>query len=199
MDKVQLRHKLKSLLATLSPQERLEKSKAICSYVLESKPFESASTVMVFLSLPHEIDTTAIILSAWQQGKTIVVPKMRWEQRDMIPVKITSLETGLKKEQMGLRNPVADTPTPLEAIDFVVTPGLGFDRQGNRLGRGAGYYDRFFSTPGVRAVKWGIGFSEQLCLEIPHDQQDVPLDAVVTEQGVIDCLPAHVRPGRHEE
>lgn len=189
MEKVQLRQKLKGLLAQLSPQERLEKSRAICGYVLDSEPFQRASTVMLFLSLPSEVDTTALIFSAWQQGKTVVVPKVFWEQRRMVPVEITSLETGIEKDRMGLRNPVAGTPALFEEIDFVVTPGLGFDRQGNRLGRGAAYYDRFFSTPNVRAVKWGVGFSEQLCPQIPHDEQDVPVDAVVTEQGVIRCLP----------
>lgn len=105
----------------------------------------------------------------------------------MIPVEISSLDTGIEKDQRGLRTPVAGVPVPFDDIDLVVTPGLGFDRQGNRLGRGGAYYDRFFAMHKVRAVKWGVGFSEQLYPEIPHNGHDVPMDAVVTEQGVIVC------------
>lgn len=189
MDKVQLRQELRRLIAQISPAERLVKSKAICSHIRQSGPFQKGSTVMFFLSLPNEVDTTALILAAWQQGKTVAVPQMFWEQRHMIPVEITSLETGLKKDRMGLRNPVAGVPVLLEDIDLVVTPGLGFDRQGNRIGRGAAYYDRFFTTPGVRATRWGVCFSEQLCPAVPHGPQDVLMDAVVTEQGIIHCSP----------
>jgi len=180
MDKAQLRKELKGRLVQISADDRIAKSKAIAAFVLESEPFEKAGVVMLFLSLPHEVDTTAIILAAWQRGKTVVVPKMSWEQRHMIPVEIDSLETGLTKDRMGLRNPTSGVPVPFEDIDLVITPGLGFDRQGNRLGRGGSYYDRFFLSHKITAVKWGVCFSEQLCPEIPHNEKDVPMDAVVT-------------------
>lgn len=190
MDKNQLRRELKSRLAQIPPQERSEKSRKICGYLLESETFQSASVVMLFLSLPHEVDTTPLILNAWQHGKSVVVPKVSWEQRHIIPVEITSLETGIQQDKMGLRNPVSGAPVPFDDIDLVVTPGLGFDRRGNRLGRGGAYYDRFFSTHNIRAAKWGVGFSEQLCPEIPHNGHDVSMDAVVTEQEVIRCSPS---------
>lgn len=187
MDKVSLRHELKVKLMQMSSGERLRKSKKICEHVMNSDVFREASVVMVFLSLPHEVETTPLILTAWQQGKTVAVPKISWEQRHMIPVEITSLETGLKTEQMGLRTPCNGTPVPFDEIDLVITPGLGFDRQGNRLGRGGAYYDRFFASNKVIAARWGIAFSEQLCDAVPHDDSDVPVQAVVTEQGIIIC------------
>ena len=189
MDKDPLRGQLKSRLVQISSDQRAEKSRKICGYILDSQPFQSAAVVMAFLSLPHEVDTTPLILAAWQKGKTVVVPKVSWEQRHMIPVEIASLETGIQKDRLGLRTPVAGVPVPFDDIDLVITPGLGFDRQGNRLGRGGAYYDRFFSSHNVRAVKWGVGFSEQLYPDIPHTDDDVPMDAVVTEDGVIWCSP----------
>ena len=190
MDKQQLRRELKNRLARIEPLERLEKSRRITQFVLASKPFQKASGVMLFLSLPHEVETTAMILAAWQQGKTVAVPKVSWEQRHMLPVELTSLETGLSKDRMGLRNPVSGVPVPFEEIGLVITPGLGFDRQGNRLGRGGAYYDRFFSSHTLGAAKWAVCFSEQLCPEVPHTDADVPVDAVVTEMEVICCSPA---------
>lgn len=187
MDKDQMRRELKARLALMRPEERIEKSRRICDLLIAAEPFQSASVVMLFLSLPHEVDTTPLILWAWQHGKSVVVPKVSWEQRHIIPVEITSLETGLTQDRMGLRNPVSGLPVPFEDIDLVVAPGLGFDRQGNRLGRGGAYYDRFFSTHNIRAAKWAVCFSEQLRPKIPYNGHDVPMDAIVTEQEVIPC------------
>lgn len=105
----------------------------------------------------------------------------------MIPVELTSLETGLKTEKMGLRTPTNGVPIPFDEIDLVITPGLGFDRYGNRLGRGGAFYDNFFTHHKIDAARWGIAYSEQLYDEIPHDENDAPIDAVVTENEVIIC------------
>ena len=187
MDKTALRHELKKRLVQISAEDRIAKSKQICRQIVDTDTFRNASVVMMFLSLPHEVDTTPMILHAWQQGKTVAVPKVSWEQRHMIPVELTSLETGLKTEKMGLRTPANGVPVPFEEIDLVVTPGLGFDRAGNRLGRGGSYYDNFFIHNKISAARWGVAFSQQLCDEIPHDDQDAPIDAVVTEDEIIIC------------
>ncbi|MHC5083485.1 MAG: 5-formyltetrahydrofolate cyclo-ligase [Planctomycetota bacterium] len=187
MDKATLRHELKQKLMQISRHERIDKSKDICDLIVKSDVFHESAVVMVFLSLPHEVDTTPLILHAWQQGKTVAVPKVSWEQRHMIPVEINSLDTGLKEDRMGVRNPTAGIPVEFEEIDMVVTPGLGFDKLGNRLGRGGAYYDNFFAHERVAAARWGVGFDEQICEQIPHDESDIPVQAVVTENGIIDC------------
>ena len=187
MDKDALRHEIKERLAQMSREDRIAKSKQICRQIIETDTFQKASVVMMFLSLPHEVDTTPMILHAWQQGKTVAVPKVSWEQRHMIPVELTSLETGLKTEKMGIRTPANSVPVPFDEIDLVITPGLGFDRSGNRLGRGGAFYDNFFANHKITAARWGIAYSEQLYDEIPHDENDARIDAVVTEDEIIIC------------
>jgi 5-formyltetrahydrofolate cyclo-ligase len=187
MDKSTLRQEIKKRLVQMNRDDRVLKSKQICQQIIASDTYRQASVVMAFLSLPHEVDTTPVILNAWQQGKTVVVPKVSWEQRHMIPVELTSLETGLTTEKMGLRTPANGIPVPFDEIDLVVTPGLGFDRQGNRLGRGGAFYDKFFSNHKITAARWGVAFREQLCDAIPHEANDVPIDAVVTENEIIRC------------
>lgn len=187
MSKAQFRQELKHRLATMTPAARDEKSRNICTSVVDAKPFQKAGVVMMFLSLPHEVDTAGMILAAWRQGKTVAVPKISWEQRHMIAVEVTSLETGLKNDRMGLRTPVSGQPVPFDDIDLVITPGLGFDRAGNRLGRGGAYYDRFFSEHAAAVAKWGVCFAEQLCPEVPHTDADVPMDVIVTDREVIYC------------
>jgi 5-formyltetrahydrofolate cyclo-ligase len=175
MDKEQLRLKLHKCLLEMTDEQRAEKSRDACRNLISTQQFQSASTIMIYLSLPHEVDTSEAILGAWQLGKTVAVPKISWEQRHMIPVEINSLETDFSTEVAGFRNPVTGAPVPFEEIDLVVTPALGFDRKGNRLGRGGSYYDRFFAGGRLKAAKCGFAF----------DSHDVPMDFLVTDQQII--------------
>jgi len=185
MDKAELRHKLQNCLLAIPSERRSEKSRKACENLVSTQQSQSASTVMMYLSLMHEVDTSEAILHAWQLGKTVVVPKISWQQRHMIAVQINSLETGFSAEVSGLRNPIAGVPMPFEQIDLVVTPGVGFDRKGNRLGRGSSYYDRFFANEELKAARCGFAFAEQLVDSIPVTELDKPVDFLVTDESVI--------------
>ncbi|NIP27649.1 MAG: 5-formyltetrahydrofolate cyclo-ligase [Phycisphaerae bacterium] len=185
MDKERLRVKLQKCLLEMGEKERSEKSQKACRNLVSTPQFQSASTVMMYLSLPHEVDTSEVVLYAWQLGKTVVVPKISWQQRHMIPVQINSLETGFSTEVAGLRNPVTGVPTPIEEIDLVVAPALGFDRKGNRLGRGASFYDRFFANEQLKATRCGFAFAEQLVDSVPVEERDEPVDFLVTDKEVL--------------
>ncbi len=79
-------------------------------------------------------------------------------------------------------------PMPLEDIEVVVTPGLAFDRKGNRLGRGGAYYDRFLASPGLNATICSLAFAEQMVDEVPVDAHDRAVDFLVTDEGIIKCV-----------
>jgi 5-formyltetrahydrofolate cyclo-ligase len=185
MDKAQLRRKLQNCVLAMAPKERSEKSRKACQNLISIPEFQNASTLMMFLSLPHEVDTSEAILCAWQLGKTVAVPKISWQQRHMIPVQISSLETGLSTAASGLRSPTAGVPIPFDQIDLVVTPALGFDREGNRLGRGGSFYDRFFANEELKAVRCGFAFSEQVIDSVPMSESDEPVDMLVTDKEVL--------------
>ncbi len=185
MNKSQLRRKLQNCLLELSEKERAEKSRKACQNLILTPKFQSASTVMMYLSLPHEVDTSEAILHAWQLDKIVVVPKISWQQRHMIPVQINSLETGFSTNVSGLRNPATGVPMPFEEIDLVVAPALGFDRNGNRLGRGGSYYDRFFANKELRATRCGFAFAEQVLDSIPVMDSDQPVELLVTDKEII--------------
>ncbi len=187
MDKAQLRRKLQNCLLAIPSEQRNEKSRKACRNLLSISEFQSASTVMMYLSLPHEADTSEAILHAWQLGKVVAVPKISWQQRHMMPVQIHSLETGFSTSSSGLRNPIAGLPMPFEEIDLVVTPAVGFDRKGNRLGRGGSYYDRFFANAELNAARCGFGFAEQIIETIPVTEHDEPVDFLVTDEEIIYC------------
>jgi len=187
MDKAQMRQDVRTRLMELTDDQRTADSKKACQNLINTDQFKRASVVMFYLSLPHEIDVTPAILHAWQQEKTVAVPKVSWQQRRMIPVEITSLDIGVATEVSGLRNPITGVPVPPEDIDLVVTPGLAFDKKGNRLGRGGSYYDRFFDSHQLGACKCGFAFSRQIVEDVPADNHDEPMDLLVTEAGVIQC------------
>ncbi len=89
--------------------------------------------------------------------------------------------------RFGIREPqaVPEDEGVRGGFDLVVVPGLAFDSLGRRLGQGYGYYDRFLAALGGTAVTVGLAFSWQLVPEVPVDAWDVPVDAVVTEDGII--------------
>ena len=185
MDKAQLRRELQNSLLSIKSQQRSEKSRKACKNLVSLPQFRSASTIMMFLSLPQEIDTSESILHAWQLGKIVAVPKVSFKHRHMIPVQINSLEVGFSTDKSGLKNPTSGLPMAFEEIDLVVTPGLGFDRKGNRLGRGGSFYDRFFANAELKAARCGFGFAEQVVETIPVAEHDKPVDIVVTDEEII--------------
>ena len=185
MDKAQLRLKLKNCLLNMNDKQRNDKSRQASKNLIELTQFREAETVMMYLSLPYEIETSEVILHCWQSGKTVTVPKISWEQRHMIPVKINSLETGFSTGASGLRNPISGLPVPFGDIDLVVTPALGFDKKGNRLGRGGSYYDRFFANAELKADRCGFAFAEQLLDSIPVTEHDEPVEILVTDEEIM--------------
>lgn len=187
MEKVELRQEMRNRLLALSAEQRKEKSRKACRNLISTEPYQDASIIMMYLSLPHEVDTTEAILHAWQLGKTVAVPKISWQQRHMIAVQITSLDTGFSTGAWGLRNPMTGVPIPFGQIDLVVTPALGFDRKGNRLGRGGSFYDRFFANKDLTAARCGLAFAEQILESVPTLEHDEPVELLVTDEEVIQC------------
>lgn len=185
MDKAGLRKQLQTVLLQIPPQQRVAKSKLACKNLIATEQFQRANTIMTYLSLPHEADTSDLVLSAWQLGKIVVAPRISWQQRHMMPVVIKTLETGFSTDRGGLRNPVSGEPMPFNEIDLVVAPGLGFDKEGNRLGRGGSYYDRFFTHKDLKAVRCGFAFHEQFIDSVPITDRDVPMNLLVTDKKVL--------------
>lgn len=182
--KKELRQRVRKILDAMGPQHIAVKSAAVTEKLIETPEFERAQVLMVFLSLAGEIDTGGLVLSAWRQHKRVVAPKVSWEQRRMLPVEIRSLSTDLMETAMGLREPVSGLPIPIPIIDLVIVPGLAFDKHGNRLGRGRGFYDRFLAHPEFAGEACGLAFEEQFLDEVPAGPLDRPVDMLVTDQAV---------------
>ena len=183
-NKSALRRQLREKLAAMSEDARHQKSILACSFIASTPEFAAAGVVMLYLSTPIEVDTTPLALKAWQAGKTVVVPKVSWDQRRMLPVEINSLNDHMTTSGPGVREPTEGKPVPVDFIDMVVVPGLGFSDKGYRIGRGMGFYDRFLAQPEFIGISCGLAFDEQIVPELPVLDHDIPLSMLVTDRGI---------------
>jgi 5-formyltetrahydrofolate cyclo-ligase len=184
LNKAEIRKALRATLALITEAQRHQKSVAACGNLIRTPEFKAARTVMLYLSTPTEVETAPLALRCWQEGKTVVVPKVSWDQRRMLPVEITTLQTGMTTTGPGIKEPIAGKPIPTEYIDLVVVPGLGFTPTGHRIGRGMGFYDRFLALPEFSGLSCGLAFQEQIVDTLPVLAHDIPLGMLVTDQSV---------------
>jgi 5-formyltetrahydrofolate cyclo-ligase len=193
MSKSEIRAQMKDFLATLSEQERHSRSLAACENLIGAKEFRNAQTVMIFMSMAREVETSTLAIKAWQEGKNIAVPRVEWGNKRMEPVEISSLEVDMQTVGPGggggVREPVEGKVVPLAMIDMVVIPGMAFDRRGYRVGRGRGFYDRFLAQQDFQGVRCALCFHEQLmAAPLPCEPHDVAMDLIVTDQEVVKCV-----------
>ena len=176
--KSRLREAAGQRLKELTEHQRHDASKAIC-HRLQQLSREVGGCVLGFLPLPGEIDLEPYLRH--RLGEGVAVPLVNWSTREMCPVLLKGLGTDdLEADRHGLRKPVDPTPVSLETIELVVVPGLAFNHECLRLGRGGGYYDRLLPglSTGTRTI--GICFDEQLVDDIPVEAWDQPVDEVLT-------------------
>jgi 5-formyltetrahydrofolate cyclo-ligase len=183
-DKSAIRRELRQRLAAMTDAQRQAKSLAATSFLTASPEFAAARVVMLYLSSHFELDTAPLALKCWQSGKTVVVPKVSWDQRRMLPVEITSLQTNMTTTGPGVREPVSGQPIPINLIDLVIVPGIGFSTDGHRIGRGMGFYDRFLALPDFIGLSCGMGFEEQIVPKLPVLDHDMSLSMLCSDTGI---------------
>lgn len=167
------------------------KSETIAALLRSLPEYVLARAIMFYLSFRQEVDTEPMIRAALVGGKMVAVPRTIRRERVLVPCRLEDYETGLVTGAYGIREPADCRPVPTGDLDMVIVPGVAFDRAGNRLGYGAGYYDRFLSSLGTcggrRALAVGVAFALQVVDSLPAGPHDVPMDVIITEDGIVDC------------
>ncbi|MBO6513444.1 MAG: 5-formyltetrahydrofolate cyclo-ligase [Phycisphaerales bacterium] len=179
-----LRSSLKDSLAQLSDVHIQRASDQVVDQIESLTCYQDATTILAYASMPSELSIDALIVRAIAAGKIVGIPLVDWDAKSMSAVEIESLDNNLQTGRYGLRSPSASCkPIPAHEISLALIPGLGFDPGGQRLGRGAGFYDRWIGDrlrSGTRLSLVGICFDEQLVERIPMEPHDQPMDRVVT-------------------
>lgn len=183
-EKDRFRQEIKSKIKGLSLTERDAKSTAIAEKIRQSRIFKEANVIMFYAAMTYEVDTTNIIETALNDSKRVVLPLMKEDSRDLLACGIKDLKRDTKECRYGFREPKLPDAEIIdkEKIDVVYIPGVCFSRKNERLGRGAGYYDRFLSELNPETIKIGLAFDFQLVDTIPTEKHDVPLDGVITDK-----------------
>ncbi|XP_042553641.1 5-formyltetrahydrofolate cyclo-ligase isoform X1 [Dipodomys spectabilis] len=197
-----LRAELKQRLRALSAEERLRQSRlltqkvVISCQVMAHSRYQRSQRVSIFLSMQDEVDTEEIIRDIFRQGKTCFIPRYQYQSNHMDMVRLASPEEIplLPKTSWNIAQPAAgearEEALSSGGLDLIFMPGLGFDEDGNRLGRGGGYYDayirRCLQGQGERPYLLALAFKEQLCPRIPVGDQDMRVDEVLYEDADTD-------------
>ena len=180
--KTVLRKKFLSLLRAQSDADRLKKSRQILQKLFSRQEFHGAKTVLFYASFDGEVETFDMIKQAQKLGKSTALPAIIKDQKKIVPTVVQNVEEELAIGAYGIK----EHSQPLEKslatdkIDLVVVPGLAFDRDNYRLGRGHGYYDRFLTSLSPRTPAIGLAFDFQIVDRLPHlEDHDHPVSCVI--------------------
>ena len=183
--KKEIRTAMKARLAAVSPDETLRASKSVLAQLESLEQWKRAEIVLAFLSMKDEINTAPIIKAVQEQGKTLAVPRVAG--KDLVFYQIAYLEKDVAPGAFGILEPLIEIPeidikTLSEPHSVALVPGLAFDKENFRLGRGKGFYDRFLASAGDSLYKIGIGYGFQLVESVPREPHDKALDLVITSR-----------------
>lgn len=182
--KAVLRQQAKEARSLLSPQEIATHSAAITRQLLEL--LNGVQTIMVYVSKFPEAETKDLIVALNRRGVRVVVPII---ERETCSLRLSYLPDPavLTPSTFNVPEPIGhELPARAADVEVVIIPMLAFDAEGNRLGYGAGYYDRFLCRY-PHPLKVGVAFSCQQAESIPADENDVKMNYIVTEKGIIRC------------
>lgn len=180
MEKKKARQIIRRAVQRLTPSERRQKSRAIRARLLALPELRTSKYIMAYLPMNDEWDTRPLLADLISAGKRLYAPSATIKARLMTPIRLTSLQN-LSAGAYGILEPDSEESCPVSKLDFLLIPGRAFDRHGNRLGRGAGFYDRFMAADDFNAVRCAGAFACQMLDDVPHDSHDLPVQIIVTE------------------
>ena len=172
--KSDIRRAAKSAVKALTAQQKADKSTLILSCIASSESIKSAKTVALYASLSDEVQSFELI-ELLSQTKRVVLPRVAGDDMDFYPYTPSSLKVGA----FGIEEPQGSEPISPDEIDVIVVPGVAFTTDGKRCGRGKGYYDKYLSRSGFRAIKIGVCYTEQLAENIPNEPHDIVMDYMI--------------------
>jgi 5-formyltetrahydrofolate cyclo-ligase len=185
LTKYQIREEILRIRNSLSETEIVSSSNIISDKVISTKEFKKAQSIGTYYPIKSEVKTFEIIKHSLATKKTIGLPRIidsnkiaffKIMENSFEDIKFTKGKYGI------LENLMSDSI--VEEMDLLIIPGIAFDLQGNRIGYGKGYYDRFLSTRKVSYIM-GLAFENQIIKKIPTTENDIPVDVLVTENRII--------------
>lgn len=188
--KKQIRKEFLDKRALLREEEIKEKSIKITEKLLDLKEFNQCSSVMCYIDFKNEPATRDFIRTCLNKNIRVSVPVIIntvGRLKKIIASEILSIDNDLKQNSFGILEPLAEKIKEVEpcVIDLIIVPGLAFDVQKNRLGYGAGFYDRFLENTRADCTKIGVAFDFQIINSVPIEEYDKKMSSIITENRII--------------
>lgn len=183
MDKKELRQEIRQRKKSCTVDERARQSERVCQRIMSEEWWRDSHVVLLYSALPDEVDVSLLVDAARQDGKVVLLPVVVGDDIHLHPFE-GETQTGA----YGIEEPVVrgECFTDYGSIDVAVIPGMAFDGNRHRLGRGKGYYDRLLSQfPAAshhsqpKTLKVGICFDFQFVEHVPAEEHDILMDEVI--------------------
>lgn len=187
--KAQLRKRMRQALRSMDSADRAEEAVGIRRSLRAWPMWAGARTVLGYLPLATEVDLRPLLAEAIGRGVTVAVP-VSDPGGSMAPCRLASLEPAdLETDAMGIAVPKRREPVAIDSIEVVLVPGLAFDPQGRRLGRGGGFYDRFLPRLPRPAATVAVCFGAQRVEAVPSGPSDARVEWLANASGVAAAQP----------
>lgn len=188
-EKNALRASMRERRSALSQAQQRELSRLACERLLASEDWKNAPVVALYIAVRGETDCGLLLQDAWEKGKTVLLPLCVPGRKGEMRFVPCSGPDKLRPGAYGIPEPVEDaasSATPFLVPALIIVPGVAFDRAGNRLGMGGGYYDRLLAGATYsRCLRVGFAYSFQVTDRLPVEKLDVPVHALCTDAELI--------------
>jgi 5-formyltetrahydrofolate cyclo-ligase len=174
-----LRKQVRAELKRMTPEERAAASAQARAALAAQVLWQQAQSILFFAPLPEELDVWPLLAEALSATKKVALPRFVAETRTYVACQIQNPETDLEVGHFGIREPGQQCARlSSNRLDLILVPGVAFDLEGRRLGRGKGYYDALLTA--VRGTACGVAFDQQIVTEIPVEPHDVRVNCLLT-------------------
>jgi len=189
-NKEEIRNNILKKRLSLSPEEIKNKSHQIFLNLLKTSEFLHSTKILFYVSTRSEVQTEEMIKTSLAEGKKVFVPVILSDSIDLAPSQLMDFDKELAKGKKGIFEPKEEyyRLSPPSDLDLVILPGVAFDGEGNRIGRGLGYYDNFLKKVNPSIPIIALAFELQIVEKIPVEENDIPVDKIITEKRIIDCI-----------
>ncbi|MBT3260630.1 5-formyltetrahydrofolate cyclo-ligase [bacterium] len=174
-DKKTIRQEMFAKWQILENKQVTNAGEAMCQKLAAEKDIMQASAIAVYMAFQKEINLKVFIEKMIGLGKKVFLPKHDEKKQKYILTQVKCLKTGLAKGKYGIWEPVS-LEVPKQQIDYWFVPGVAFDKEGHRLGRGVGYYDRLLKD--FSGQKIGVAYKWQMMDKLPIEEWDVKMDKI---------------------
>lgn len=178
MDKRDIRKQIKNLRMMLSELEKNSAAEEVFDRLEQTAAFLLSDRILMYHSLPDELSTHRF-LEKWAGRKHFYLPRVNGVNLEILPYDQSRLELGA----FHIEEPTGADIVDPDEIELIVVPAVAYDRKGNRLGRGKGFYDRLLQS--TKAAKIGVGYEFQLLDSLPTEPHDIPMDMVITQKSTV--------------